>query len=104
MRQARLDLYAPPPADLPTIRTCAACGYLRYVALDCFGCESADKPIRKPVLPRVPSPPLAPLPPIVAPEPLLRHTPPSPPERRPPGREICDPLPSRRQAWRKAAG
>jgi hypothetical protein len=92
MRQARLDLYAPAPAELPTIRTCRACGFLRYAALDCYGCESADKP----TLPR------APLPPVVAPEPH-RDPPAALPERRPPGREICDPLPLRRQAWKARA-
>ena len=93
MRRASVDRYAAAPANLPTIRTCGACGFLRYVARDCFGCEAAGKP---------PAPSLQPLPPIVAPEPL-RHAPAPPPERRPPGREICDPLPLRRQAWKAGA-
>jgi hypothetical protein len=87
MRQATVDRFALPPADLPTIRTCRGCGYLRYVEFACFGCACA----------------LEELPPQIAPEPL-RTPPPKIPERRPPGREVCDPLPLRRQAWRKAAG
>lgn len=91
-----IDRFAPPPADLPTIRTCRACGFLRYVALDCAGCEAADKPAAPVVIPK------RPLPPVIAPEPL-RVPPPALPERRPPGREICDPLPQRRQAWKAGA-
>ena len=101
MRQASIDRYAAAPADLPiqpTIRTCRACGFLRYVALDCYGCEAAGDPAA-PVVPPEKRPPL---PPVVAPEPL-RHAPAPPPERRPPGREICDPLPLRRQAWKAGA-
>jgi hypothetical protein len=89
-----IDRYALPPADLPTIRMCAACGYLRY--FDERGCvESADHP-------KKPAAPLRPLPPVVAPEPLL-DPPAALPERRPPGREIGDPRPLRRQAWKARA-
>lgn len=92
MRQASIDRFAPPAADIPIIQTCRACGFLRYAALACFGCESADKP----------GAPLQPLPPIVAPE-AIPVAPEPLPERRPPGREICDPLPLRRQAWKAGA-
>jgi hypothetical protein len=93
MRQASIDRFAPAPSGLATIRTCAKCGFLRYAALACAACEAAA-PAQIP---------LEPLAPVVAPEPLP-VAPQSPPERRPPGREICDPLPLRRQAARRAAG
>ena len=101
MRQASVDRYAPAPADLPTIQTCRACGFLRFEALDCYGCEAGGKPRAPVVLPEK-QPPKRPLPPVVAPEPL-RVPAPAVPERRPPGREICDPLPLRRPAWKAGA-
>ena len=90
----------------PVIGTCSFCGYLGYLAelplarrrrvFICEECRAEESP-----QPLAPLPP-APLPPTVAPEPH-RDPPAALPERRPPGREICDPLPLRRQAWKAGA-
>jgi hypothetical protein len=95
---------------LPLIGTCSVCGYLGYLVelprerwrrvFICDECRMEQS--EQPMLSLAPLPPLVPLPPIVAPE-ALPVAPAPPPERRPPGREIGEPLPARRQARKAGA-